>query len=110
MRDYKYKGETFKLDDSNGCYVKVTYKDLTGSFGVNISGNATDQRPYFYWEDESYATPDGMRSGDPSSSFEDARDRTFDVLLKKCRTQEAAKTFDRAKYCKELHDAVKNLP
>ena len=33
MRDYKYKGETFKLDDSNGCYVKVTYKDLTGSFG-----------------------------------------------------------------------------
>ena len=28
----------------------------------------------------------------------------------KFRTQEAVKAFDPAKYCKELHDAVKNLP
>ena len=110
MRNYKYKGETFKLDDSKGCYVKVTYKDLTGYFGVNISGTGTDQYPYSYLVDgEEDVTPYGMTRGDQSPSPEDARDRTFDVLLEKFRTQEAVKTFDRAKYCKELHDAVKNL-
>ena len=110
MRDYKYEWKTFKLDDSKGCYVKVTYKDLTGSFGVNINGNATDQYPYLYWEDESYVTPDGMTSGNRSSSFEDALDKTCSVLLNRFRIQEDAKKFDRAKYCKELHDDVKNLP
>ena len=111
MRDHEYEGETFKLDDSKGCYVEVTYEGLTGYFGVNISGAGTDQYPYSYYVgDEEYVTPDGMRWGDRSSSFEDARDRTFDVLLEKFRTQEAVKTFDPAKYCEELHDAVKNLP
>ena len=31
-------------------------------------------------------------------------------LLRKFRTEEASKVFDSAKYCEELHDAVKNLP
>ena len=111
MSDYEYEGETFKLDDSKGCYVEVTYKDLTGYFGVNIKDNATDQDPYLYWgEGERYATPDGMRNGRQSSSFEEALDQTCSVLLNRIRIQEGAKTFDRAKYCKELHDAVKNLP
>ena len=33
MKKYKYKEETFKLDDSKGCYVEVTYEGLTGYFG-----------------------------------------------------------------------------
>ena len=45
MSDYEYEGETFKLDDSKGCYVEVTYEGLTGYFGVNIKDNATDQDP-----------------------------------------------------------------
>ena len=110
MRDYKYKGETFKLDDSKGCYVEVTYEGLTGYFGVNITGTETDQYPYAYRVRERSVTQDGMIKGDKSPSFEDARDRTFDILLDRFRTQEAAKTFDRAKYCAELHDAVKNQP
>ena len=28
MKEYKYKGEAFQLDDSKGCYVAVTYKHL----------------------------------------------------------------------------------
>ena len=32
------------------------------------------------------------------------------ILVRIFRTQEAVKTFDPAKYCKELHAAIKNLP
>ena len=49
MSNYEYEGETFMLDDSKGCYVEVTYRDLTGYFGVNIRGNGTDQYPYSYY-------------------------------------------------------------
>ena len=111
MRDYTYEGETFKLDDSKGCYVEVTYKDLTGYFGVNISDTGTDQDPYSYYVGgEEYATPAGLTSGNESPSPEVARDSLCAYLVDKFRAQEAALTFDREKYCKELHDAVKNLP
>ena len=110
MKKYKYKEETFKLDDSKGCYVEVTYKGLTGHFGVNISGTGTDQYPYAYRLTEGSVTPDGIRNGIQSPSFKDARDEICNILLNRFRTQEAAKTFDRAKYCEELHEAVKNLP
>ena len=49
MKEYKYQGETFQLDDSKGCYVEVTYKYLTGYLGVNLGARATDQNPYV-WE------------------------------------------------------------
>ena len=26
IKEYKYRDETFQLDDSKGCYVEVTYK------------------------------------------------------------------------------------
>ena len=112
MRDYIYEGETFILDDSKACYVEVTYEGLTGYFGVNISGTGTDQYPYFYQVggEECAAIQDGMITGLRSPTFEAARDKTCLNLLKIFRTQEAVETFDRAKYCKELHDAVKNLP
>ena len=110
MINYPYEGETFKLDDSKGCYVEITYKGLTGYCGVNISGTGTDQYPYSYYVGgEEYATPEGVTAGSQSQSFNEARDETCMELLDKFRAQEAAKTFDRAKYCKELHDAVKNL-
>ena len=112
MSNYEYEGETFILDDSKGCYVEVTYKGLTGYFGVNISGTGTDQEPYFYYVGgEEYVTPDGLTSGDcQSPSPEVARAELCADLVRRFRTQEAVKTFDPAKYCKELHDAVKNLP
>ena len=111
MRDYTYEGETFKLDDSKGCYVEVTYKGLTGYFGVNIGGTGRDHEPYVYCVGgEEYVTLDGMTGGDyQSPSFKDALDNTCNSLLNKFSAQEAAFLF-RLKYCEELHDAVKNLP
>ena len=62
MKKYEYEGETFKMDDSKGCYVEVTYKDLTGYFGVNISGTETDENPYSYYVGgEEYVTLDWNR-------------------------------------------------
>ena len=111
MSNYEYEGETFKLDDSKGCYVEVTYKNLTGYIGVNIRGTGTDQYPYSYYVGgEEYVTPDGLTWGDRSPSPEVARDSLCADLVRRFRTQEAVKTFDPAKYCKELHDAVKNQP
>ena len=109
--NYEYKGETFKLDDSNGCYVEATYKGLKGYFGVNIGGTGTETEPYVYCVGgEEYVTRDGMTGGDyHSPSFKDARDNTCNSLLNKFSAQEAAFLF-REKYCKELHDAVKNQP
>ena len=34
MSNYGDEGETFELDYSDDCYVKVTYAGLTGYFGV----------------------------------------------------------------------------
>ena len=116
MSNYEYEGETFKLDDSKSCYVEVTYKDLTGYLGVNIRGTGTDQYPYVYkvggekYVTPEYVTPDGMTRGDQSPSPEAARDSLCADLVRIFRTQEAVKTFNPAKYCKELHDAVKNQP
>ena len=114
MSDYEYEGETFKLDDSKGCYVEVTHEGLdglTGYFGVNISGTGTDQYPYSYHVGgEEYVTPDGTTKGVRSPSPEDARDQICQILLVSVQERAAAETFDPAKYCKELHDAVKNLP
>ena len=109
--DYKYKGEKFELDDSKGCYVKVTYKGLTGYFGVNNRGNGTDENPYSYLVgDAENVTPNGMKRGNRSPSPEDARDQICGLLLETFRDQEAVKNFVPAKYCEKLHDAVKNLP
>ena len=109
--EYKYKGETFQLDDSKGCYVAVTYKHLTGYVGVNLRSNATDQNPYAWDIGKGNTTPNGMKSGNSNGrSFKVNLDALCGRLLRDFRTAEAAKMFDHKKYCAELHDGVKNLP
>ena len=111
MRDYKYEGETFKLDDSNSGYVEVTYKDLTGYIGVNIGINRGDEQPYVWFTSKYFVTPDGLTGGNSTgASFKDNLAALCDRLLKNFRTEEAAKAFNTQKYHVKLHEAVKNLP
>ena len=66
VKEDKYKGETFQLDDSKGCYVAVTYKHLTGYVGVNlglIGEKSTDQKPYAWYIDKKLVTPEGLKTG-----------------------------------------------
>ena len=110
-KEYKYKGETFQLDDSKGCYVAVTYKHLTGHVGVNLGRNATAQHPYAWnISSEGNVTSGGLKAGNRSASFEAGLDALCANLLNKFRAEEAHKAFDPAKYCAGLHDGVKNLP
>ena len=102
------------MDDSKGCYVAVTYKYLTGYLGVNLGARATDQNPYVWDTDkrpEYYVTPNGLKYGFSSgTAFEENLDALCNRLLQEIVLEEAAKAFDREKYCAELHDSVKNLP
>ena len=117
MREYKHQGETFQLDDSKGCYVTVTYKHLTGYVGVNLGKKASPQNPYAWYTAREIGgadcvTPDGLKFGivDPKgASFQANLNALCVQLLLDFRTEEAAKAAP-AKYCAELHDAVKNLP
>ena len=56
---YKYTGEEFLLDDANGCFIKVTYKDQVGCLALASRGTADN--PY-RWAGGSYAPPGGLRS------------------------------------------------
>ena len=114
MKEYKYDREQFQLDDSEGCYVTVIYKHLTGYVGVNLGllgEKATPQNPYVWYLDKNYVTPEGLKIGNGNgSSFKENLNGLCAELLRRFRTEEAAKAFDPEKYCEELHDAVKNLP
>ena len=59
VKEYKHKGETFQLDDSKGCYAKVTYKHLTGYVGVNLGDRPSDQYPYAWTTNKGSVTPEG---------------------------------------------------
>ena len=111
MKEYKHQGETFQLDDSKGCYVAVTYKYLTGYVGVNLGEKTTGQSPYAWGIGKGNVTSSGLKGGNSNgASFEANLDALCAYLLHAFRTEEAHKAFDPAKYCEELHDAVKNLP
>ena len=119
MKEYKYQGETFQLDDSEGCYVTVTYKHLKGHAGVNIGSNASTLHPFAWHTGVGRVTPDGVQPGtslalQPGTSLDDFfnehRDSLCADLLRIIRAEEASKAFEPEKYCTALHDAVKNLP
>ena len=114
MKEYKYGSKTFQLNDSEGCYVTVTYERLTGYVGVNLGlfgEKPTSENPYVWYIDKKYVTPDGLKLGNSNgASFKENLDALCAELLRKFRTEEASKVFDSAKYCEKLHDAVKNLP
>ena len=110
VKEYKYQGETFQLDDSKGCYVAVTYKHLTGYVGVRLGllgKKATDQEPYGWLTDSKQVTSEGLKFGNVNGpSFEANLDALCAALLSEFRAEEAAKAFDPEKYCAELHAAV----
>ena len=94
--------------------MEVTYKYLTGYLGVNLGARATDQNPYVWDTDrrpEFYVTSNGLKYGISSgAAFGENLDALCNRLLQEFHLEEAAKAFDRKKYCAELHDGVKSLP
>ena len=60
-KEYKYQSETFKIDDSKGCYIEVTYRDQKGYLGVYLQGTA--EKPLCWYDNQSVVTKDGLKAG-----------------------------------------------
>ena len=110
VKEYKYQGETFRLDDSKGCYVKVTYNNQVGYLGVNLQGSA--QSPYCWWDDgDRPVTLDGLRFGNSNGVEEEGNLRALCAsLLHRHQEAEAHKAFDPKEACHSLHEFVNGLP
>ncbi len=106
MKTYKFEGETFELDDSEGCFVKVTFKGQVAYFGVNLT-DGTEDLPYTYagsWQAAPAA--DGLSWGYKAGTYQQGLDRACGLLI--ARQQQIA--FDREKACKTLHEETAKLP
>ena len=111
MKDYKFEGEVFQLDDSKGCYVEVSYRYLKGYVGVNLGKEASDQYPFIWWLDAEPVTREGLKYGNPDGDSVESNLRALcNQLIRKYRIEEANRQFDREKYCNQLHETIRNLP
>ena len=107
---YQYDGVTFTLDDSQGCFVEVKYKDQMGHVGVNLRG--TKEYPYGYTINDLHAvTLDGLSYGNRPSkgTLQACLDALCRELLRLQREEDSRKTFNKEEACEELHKFVAEL-
>ena len=105
---YKYAGEEFLLDDANGCFIKVTYKDQVGCLALALGGTA--DTPY-RWAGGSFAPAGGLGSGTSSGrDVEQNLQGLCQSLIHQYRMEEARKDFNPDDACKLLHKFVEDLP
>ena len=95
MVKYEHGGETFQLDDSEGCYIKVTYRDMVGYVGVNLNDGTSD-RPYSWSAPglSGTATKDGVTGGGVGvGKMEDGLKAVCAWLIQRYREAEGRKNF-----------------
>ena len=111
-RQYRYKEEVFELDDSQGCYVKVSYKDKVGYLGVNLR-SGTQDNPYAWWSNPSTSviTKDGLLGGNVNGGgLEDNLNALCTQVLAEYRQGEAHRALQPEVACQSLHNFLKTLP
>ena len=115
MNTYEYRGVKFEIDDSKGCYLEVTYLDITGYAGVFLKG--TIDTRYAWWQQSSGVTSgvtkDGLTKGNNAgNTMKPNLHAVCDWILKELAGREATRAFTpeaREQACAELHDFVKGL-
>ena len=108
-KEYKYQGESFCLDDANGCYIEVTYKEQRGYVGVYLQGTA--EKPLCWHDNESVVTKNGLSAGHiTGGNLEDSLQALCARLLTNHRLAEERTAFRPEEVCKSLHDFVQTLP
>lgn len=108
-KTYAYNGEKFEVDDSEGCYLKVTYTDIVGYVGVYLQGTASN--PYG-WALAQYGwrrTKDGLQDASAVSNEQRGLDRLCDALIREYRERQAKAEFKPEEACQQLHDFYKKL-
>ena len=112
MTTYEYRGSKFEIDDSKGCYLEVSYKDLTGYAGVFLEG--TKDTRYAWGVGSGLAAMDGLSAGSISAGNTMLLNlhALCDWILEELAQREATRAFTpeaREQACAELHDFVKGL-
>lgn len=111
VKEYKYKGETFTLDDSKGCYIKVTYAEhpqFVGYVGVNIS--KTVAKPFAVSHDGYEVTPDGIPV--PRQSGYDINELIVECcrhLIERKKTADLIGDRGKEALCNDLHQWYADL-
>ena len=111
MNTYEYRGFKFMIDDSKGCYVEVTYKDVSGYAGVFLNG--TNDARFAWWVESSGVTKDGLTTGNSAGNTMQANLHALcDWIIAQHEEREQQRAFTpkaREKACAELHDFVNGL-
>ena len=116
MKEHKYNGETFLLDDSEGCYIKITLAEepnIFGYVGVNLR-SGSKSRPYI-WDGRPNGTgnltPDGLTGwgwGAEVESIDAALNGVCSFLLGR-RGESEWNVAAKEDACKSLHEYVEKL-
>ena len=122
MKQFKFDGEIFPLDDSKGCYVAVFHEGREGEpigfVGVALNGG-TDSHPYAatYWSSTSKnwaygdrVTPDGLEDGGPMADIESGLEWSCRAYLNDLRELRSREAFKPEAACEALHKYVEDLP
>ena len=122
MKEFKYDGEPFLLDDSKGCYVAVYHSERkdepVGYVGVALS-EGTDSNPYAatYWSSTNknwaygnQVTPDGLEDGGRMSSMEAGLEWSCRAYLNDLRELRGRGAFKPEEACEALHKYIGELP
>ena len=122
MKEFKHDGETFLLDDSQGCYVAVYHAEREGEpvgyVGVALNGG-TDMHPYAatYWSSANRnwaygnrVTPDGLEQGGRMANIESGLEWSCQAYLNDLRELRGREAFKPEAACEALHKYVGELP
>ena len=115
-KEYKHGEETFLLDDSQGCYTKVTHakhSESVGYVGVNLR-DGSKKNPYI-WDGNpggaSHVTPDGLTGWGWDAkvdTIQNALNGVCGYLTSRIGESEFGKD-QKEQACGELHKFVENL-
>lgn len=111
-KNWEYKGETFLLDGSERCYVKVTYAehpDYVGYAGFNPDG-VINGYPYSCTLSDAKVTRDGVRGENVRRNITEAVDTCCHLLQEAYQSFLVQQNFTSEAGCQSIHDWLNSLP
>jgi hypothetical protein len=92
VNTHEYRGVKFEIDDSKGCYLETTYKDVTGYVGVSLSG--TNDTRYAWVVQSSRVTEEGLTRGSSAgNTMQPNLHALCDWILEEVARREATRAF-----------------
>ena len=119
MKEYKYEGEIFQIDDNKGCYVEVRYGGaVMGYVGVALDGGtSTSPYRYDYFRPRTggFAYSAQVRSegfiagGGATDSLDEGLKRICGAYLLEVMEIRRRQEFDPEEACRSLHKQFEDL-